>query len=72
MPYPNTTSFDANGVTGPDWGLSELVFRQFRIRTLAARRLLKLFVQLPAAVFLSVTLSRLTLLFNDFIDLQKF
>ena len=23
---PCTTSFDADGVTGPDWGLSELVF----------------------------------------------
>ena len=37
---PGATSLDANGVTGPDWGLSEAVFRQFRMRTLPARFLL--------------------------------
>lgn len=28
-----TTSLDDNGVTGPDWGHSELVFKWFHIRT---------------------------------------
>ena len=30
--------FDDNGVTGPDWGLSEMVFSKSSGRTLAARR----------------------------------
>jgi|LFRM01.1.fsa_nt_gb hypothetical protein len=30
--------YDDNGVTGPDWGLSEMVFGKSSGRTLAARR----------------------------------
>ena len=30
-----TTSFDDNGITGPDWGRSELVFDHVPVKTLA-------------------------------------
>ena len=55
-PHGRPLSYDDNGITGPDWGLSEMVFGSFRTGALPPAKY---------AALLSVVFSQLTVLFND-------